>query len=96
MIHQYPTEIGAGAFKSQCLKLLDAVAFTRAPLVITKRGKAVAKLVPCPTKSNFLVPCREVSLLKVTSFRLWKTSGRLRADGLVAGHPCAGVAAGRQ
>lgn len=48
MIHQYPTEIGAGAFKSQCLKLLDAVAFTRAPLVITKRGKAVAKLVPMP------------------------------------------------
>ena len=46
MIHQIPTEIGAGAFKSQCLKLLDAVAFSRTPLVITKRGKAVAKLVP--------------------------------------------------
>ena len=48
MFHQLPTEIDAGAFKSQCLKLLDAAAFSRAPLVITKRGKAVAKLVPMP------------------------------------------------
>ena len=40
--------IGAGAFKSQFMKLLDAVAQTRTPLVITKRGKAVAKLVPMP------------------------------------------------
>ncbi|MBA3056308.1 MAG: type II toxin-antitoxin system Phd/YefM family antitoxin [Gammaproteobacteria bacterium] len=48
MIHQHPTDIGAGAFKSQCLKLLDAVALNRAPLVITKRGKAVAKLIPMP------------------------------------------------
>ena len=30
------------------MKLLDAVAQTRTPLVITKRGKAVAKLVPMP------------------------------------------------
>lgn len=46
MISQHPTEIGAGAFKSQCLQLLDAVARTHAPLTITKRGKAVARLVP--------------------------------------------------
>ena len=46
MIHE--AEIGAGAFKSQCLKLLDNVALTRKSLVITKRGKAVARLVPMP------------------------------------------------
>ena len=46
MIHE--TEIGAGAFKSQCLKLLDSVALSRESLVITKRGKAVARLVPMP------------------------------------------------
>ena len=46
MIHE--AEIGAGAFKSQCLKLLDNVALTRESLVITKRGKAVARLVPMP------------------------------------------------
>jgi antitoxin (DNA-binding transcriptional repressor) of toxin-antitoxin stability system len=40
--------IGAGAFKSQCLKLIDTVAATREPLIITKHGKAVAQLVPMP------------------------------------------------
>lgn len=40
--------IGAGDFKAKCLKLLDQVAETRAPLVITKHGRAVAQLVPMP------------------------------------------------
>jgi prevent-host-death family protein len=38
--------IAAGEFKAKCLHLLDEVAASRAPLVITKRGKPVAKLVP--------------------------------------------------
>ena len=38
--------IGAGEFKAKCLHLLDEVAEQRAPLVITKRGKPIAKLVP--------------------------------------------------
>jgi len=38
--------IGAGDFKARCLQLLDAVAEQREPLIITKRGKPVAKLVP--------------------------------------------------
>ena len=38
--------IAAGEFKSKCLKLLDQVAEDRQTLVITKHGKAVAKLVP--------------------------------------------------
>lgn len=42
------TVIGAGEFKARCLKLLDDVAATREPLVITKHGKAVAKVVPIP------------------------------------------------
>lgn len=39
--------IAAGKFKDVCLKTLDEVATTRTPVVITKRGKPVAKLVPC-------------------------------------------------
>jgi prevent-host-death family protein len=39
-------EIPAGEFKARCLKLMDEVRTTRRPLVITKRGKPVAKLVP--------------------------------------------------
>lgn len=38
--------IAAGRFKNVCLKMLDEVAATRTPLVITKRGKPVAQLVP--------------------------------------------------
>jgi prevent-host-death family protein len=37
----------AGRFKNACLRTLDEVARTRATIVITKRGRPVAKLVPC-------------------------------------------------
>lgn len=40
--------IGAGEFKTGCLKLLDEVAHSRRTLVITKHGKPVAQLVPMP------------------------------------------------
>jgi prevent-host-death family protein len=39
--------MAAGQFKNICLKVLDDVARTKTPLVITKRGRPVAKLVPC-------------------------------------------------
>ena len=38
----------AGEFKAKCLQILDQVAETRKPLVITKFGKPVARLVPMP------------------------------------------------
>jgi prevent-host-death family protein len=40
--------IAAGEFKAKCLSLLDRVARTRRPLVITKCGKPIAQLVPMP------------------------------------------------
>lgn len=39
-------KIAAGKFKAQCLSLMDRVQRTRQPLLITKRGKPVVKLVP--------------------------------------------------
>ncbi|MEM6532230.1 MAG: type II toxin-antitoxin system Phd/YefM family antitoxin [Myxococcota bacterium] len=36
----------AGEFKAKCLKVLDQVASTREVIVVTKRGKPVAKVVP--------------------------------------------------
>jgi prevent-host-death family protein len=39
-------EIPAGEFKARCLQLMDQVRATRQPVVIAKRGKPVAKLVP--------------------------------------------------
>ncbi len=38
--------IPAGRFKAQCLRLLDEVAETGETIVVTKRGKPVAKLQP--------------------------------------------------
>ena len=38
--------MAAGRFKDRCLKTLDEVARTKSAIVITKRGRAVAKLVP--------------------------------------------------
>ncbi len=38
--------IPAGRFKAQCLKLLDEVAETGETIVVTKRGKPVAKVEP--------------------------------------------------
>jgi prevent-host-death family protein len=46
--------IPASEFKAKCLGLLDEVARKRAPVVITKRGKPVAKLVPIRQKPRDL------------------------------------------
>ena len=38
--------VPAAIFKASCLRLMDEVARSRRPIVITKRGKPVAKLMP--------------------------------------------------
>ena len=38
--------IGAAAFKAQCLAVLDRVDATGETVVVTKRGRAVAEVVP--------------------------------------------------
>jgi prevent-host-death family protein len=38
--------VAAAHFKANCLRLMDEVARQRRPIVITKRGKPVAKLMP--------------------------------------------------
>jgi len=48
-------KIAAGEFKARCLTLMEDVRSTREPLVITKRGKPVAKLVPADEdKDDFI------------------------------------------
>ncbi|WP_437673015.1 type II toxin-antitoxin system Phd/YefM family antitoxin [Sorangium sp. So ce131] len=39
-------EVPAGEFKARCLKLMDEVATKRTPIVVTKRGRPLVKLVP--------------------------------------------------
>lgn len=39
-------KMAAGEFKVHCLQVMDQVQSRREPVLITKRGKPVAKLVP--------------------------------------------------
>ncbi len=39
-------QIAAGEFKAKCLALLDEVQQKREEIIVTKRGKPVARLVP--------------------------------------------------
>ena len=45
-------EIPAGEFKARCLKLMDEVRDRGTEIVITKRGKPVAKLVPATVEER--------------------------------------------
>jgi prevent-host-death family protein len=44
--------IPAGDFKARCLAIMDEVQAKRQAVVITKRGKPVAKLVPVETEKD--------------------------------------------
>jgi prevent-host-death family protein len=46
--------VTASAFKAKCLQLMDAVAATGRPLVITKHGQPVCQLVPYRPKPKTL------------------------------------------
>lgn len=46
--------VPAAVFKAECLKLMDEVARTGQPVVITKHGKPVAQLVPVPAEPKSL------------------------------------------
>jgi prevent-host-death family protein len=47
LIGGYMTEyIQAGKFKARCLKLMDKVQRTKRKIIITKRNKPIAQLVP--------------------------------------------------
>jgi prevent-host-death family protein len=45
-------QMPAGAFKARCLTIMREVQATREPVVITKRGKPVVKVVPVEAQAN--------------------------------------------
>ncbi len=81
--------VPAGAFKQGCLRILDEVAETHREVVITKRGKAIAKLVPVQHqrereqeilarlrgKAKLLVPEKEF-LRPLTKEAGWNLTGK--------------------
>ena len=63
-------EIPAGEFKARCLQLMEQVRTTRRPILITKRGKPVAQLVPVDEED---------------SFALWSHAGTVTVQGDIIG-----------
>jgi prevent-host-death family protein len=45
-------EMAAGKFKAQCLAIMDQVLHSGEPVLITKHGKPVAKLVPAEKQAD--------------------------------------------
>ena len=45
-------QIAAGQFKAQCLAIMDQVSKTGEPIVVTKHGKPVVKLVPAENRPD--------------------------------------------
>jgi prevent-host-death family protein len=45
-------QIPAGKFKAQCLAVMDEVQATGEPVLVTKHGKPVIKLVPARAKDD--------------------------------------------
>jgi prevent-host-death family protein len=60
--------IGATEFKARCLELMDELASRGGEIVVTKRGRAVARVLPVVAAS--LLPLRG----------LWKGEGRITGD----------------
>lgn len=49
-----PRVMAAAEFKARCLEVMDEVAATGEPIVLTKRGKPVAQIVPVAHKPETL------------------------------------------
>ncbi|HOS97011.1 MAG TPA: type II toxin-antitoxin system prevent-host-death family antitoxin [Deltaproteobacteria bacterium] len=45
-------KMGISQFKAHALKILDQVAKTHEEIVITKRGKPLAQIIPCQNKDT--------------------------------------------
>jgi prevent-host-death family protein len=45
-------EVAISEFKAKCLSLLDEVSKTKTPLRITRRGKAIADVVPASSETE--------------------------------------------
>ncbi|MGD1104033.1 MAG: type II toxin-antitoxin system Phd/YefM family antitoxin [Terriglobia bacterium] len=57
-------KMAAGEFKAHCLAVMEDVRMTREPVLITKRGRPVAKLVPTDRSSDDFIG-RLVGVVKI-------------------------------
>lgn len=47
-------QMGASVFKARCLAVMDKIQATGEPVVVTKRGKPVVKVVPAAAENSDL------------------------------------------
>jgi antitoxin (DNA-binding transcriptional repressor) of toxin-antitoxin stability system len=50
-------QMRAGVFKARCLAVMDDIQATGEPVVVTKRGKPVVKIVPAHTDHPDIFGC---------------------------------------
>ncbi|HYN43178.1 MAG TPA: type II toxin-antitoxin system Phd/YefM family antitoxin [Thermoanaerobaculia bacterium] len=50
-------QVAAAVFKARCLRLMDEVAGTREPLVVTKKGRPVVRVVPAGEPERDVFGC---------------------------------------
>jgi prevent-host-death family protein len=70
--------IPAGEFKQRCLALLDRVAETGMPIIVTKRGKPVARVVPVASDVDTL--SGSLHILAETDEELYSTGQNWDAE----------------
>jgi prevent-host-death family protein len=58
MVEVFMKTMAAGKFKATCLKVMDEVQAKREPVILTKNGKPVAKLVPMELEDDPLAVFR--------------------------------------
>ena len=86
--------MAAGEFKARCLRVMEEVAKYRTPVVITKKGRVVAKLVPPDAPATDVFGCMagtarivgnvESSVVPATA---WEAAAARRARKRTAGRP---------
>ncbi len=72
--------IKASTFKERCLALLDQVARTGVPIIVTKRGRPVAKVVPIDDPQQAPI-VGSVRILEDDEELLFSTDERWNAEG---------------
>ena len=70
-------EIPVSQFKSNCSSLIAQVRKTRRPIRITLRGKAIAEIIPIPSKGEILLGRmkgkRTLSVISSLQSLIWTT-----------------------
>jgi prevent-host-death family protein len=70
----------ATEFKAHCLALLDEVALTKVPVVVTKHGRPVARVVAIDEPERRLPTLGSVTLLDSDDEVFFSTGERWNAD----------------